>query len=304
MPRWGFSDPPALLSGPLLWGNLAPEPVTSSSLKAGMRQHTAGPCSSAPAPPPAPPAASTRCTAGTVVLGAAATPQAPGRRGGSTGDGGGRHVPGAARASRHFMRKNGGRCRLAVAWGGGAGVSWARGWGLGAPTPFYFPSRFLFLLLSSLSLPSLSDSPPSLCFCYPSPRFLPSLPAPSPPRSPPPLALRSPRRDPSGPSRGLFPAAPASRRRVACHLSRTSNPSVRAAARRHPAPVLCRRAPHSHPLGEPTPWGLWLPPPPRPPPAGPALPPPPSPGIVLPRFPAGPRWVGAPSPPRGRGGRC
>lgn len=235
-------------------------------------------------PLPRPP----RCALGAVVLGPGATLRAAGGTGGKGtllpvgqhGGCGGHHVPGAARASRHFMRKNGGRCPLAVAWGG---VPWLRGGG--APTPFYFPWRLLLLLLLSLPLPSLSDSPPSLCFCYPSPRFLPSLP------SPPPPALRSRRRDPGGPSRGLFPAAPASRRRVACHLSRTSNPSVRAAACRHLSPPPAAGSPTVTPRpGKPTPGrgddcGR-----PRRPVLGPlCVLSPPSPGIVLPPLPRGPR---------------
>ncbi|XP_071592000.1 eukaryotic translation initiation factor 1b isoform X1 [Heliangelus exortis] len=106
-------------------------------------------------------------------------------------------MPGAARANRHFKREKGGCCPLSVEWGGVRGV---RGGGEGVLL-FAFSPPFTLVSLP----PSLSDSFPSLCFCYPSPRFLPSLPTPSPPRSPPPPALRSRRRDPSGPSRGLFP---------------------------------------------------------------------------------------------------
>ena len=89
---------------------------------------------------------------------------------------------------------------------------------------------------------------------------------------------------PSGPSLGLFPAAPASRRRVACHLSRTSSPSVRAAGT--PPPPCAAGSRTVTPSANP-PRGCGCP---RHPVLGPlSVLPPPSPGIVLPPLSRGPR---------------
>lgn len=229
-----------------------------------------------------------RCALGAVVLGPGATLRALWRRGGRAG--GERDSPsrGAAR----------GRGRPSRAWRGpgeppfyeenrrplpvsGSVGRCAAAEGRGGSHPFLFPL--------ALSPPFTPFSPPSLPLRFASlPLLLLSLPSLP---SPPPPALRSRRRDPGGPSRGLFPAAPASRRRVACHLSRTSNPSVRAAACRHPSPPPAAGSPTVTPRpGKPTPGrgddcGLR-----RRPVLGPlSLLSPPSTGIVLPPLSRGPR---------------
>lgn len=132
---------------------------------------------------------------------------------------------------------------MAVPWGGA---------GKGRGIPPCLPPHFISLCASSspysfLSLsPSVSGSLPAfLCFCYTSLRSLP-LPAP---------AWHCGAGDVT--RTDSLPAAPASRRRVACPRSRTSNPSVRAAGT--PPPPL---PPSANPPIVPSPTAL----PPAPPP--------------------------------------